>query len=173
MRCLTFDGLTSLLTLAGLSVADHGLGIGSELAHRTSPPRRIVVHFAEHDSPDHMIGIASRVLALDSEWVLYPRYGSIAGLALPGQFSEGSAVQFSESEKPQLALYLCTRSVHPDSAAADLYIVGSAGRVLVTWDHHTAAEGLSIALQSVADASKLLVSLNEFGAELELICGSG
>jgi hypothetical protein len=44
---------------------------------------------------------------------------------------------------------------------------------LVTWDHHTADEGLDVRLQSVAEASRLLVSLNDFGAELEVFYSDG
>jgi hypothetical protein len=46
--------------------------------------------------------------------------------------------------------------------------LGGRGDALVTWDHHTADEGLSVQFNSIADASRLLVSLNEFGAELEV-----
>jgi hypothetical protein len=173
MRPLSSDGLSHLLALADLSVAKPTLGIGSELTHRAIPPRRVIIHFGENESPGYLVGVALRVLELDSEWVLYPRNGSIRDLALPAALPEGSAVCFSENERAELAKFLCTRPMGPESVATDLYVIGKAGQALVTWDHHTSAEGLVVALQSIADASRLLASLNEFGAELELVCSSG
>jgi hypothetical protein len=50
--------------------------------------------------------------------------------------------------------------------------VSHSGNILVTWDHHTAVEGLSIQFRRVPDA-KLLGSLNDLGAELDLFYARG
>ena len=60
-----------------------------------------------------------------------------------------------------------------DSPGIDLYVLSKNGNVLITWDHHTADEGLRIELHSISDASRLLVSLNELGAELDLYYSDG
>jgi hypothetical protein len=51
----------------------------------------------------------------------------------------------------------------------DLYVISGSGNTLITWDHHTASEGLGIQLRDKADTGRLLVALNDLGAELDLI----
>jgi hypothetical protein len=63
---------------------------------------------------------------------------------------------------------LCTRPVDIISASSDLYVLEARGDVHVTWDHHTADEGLQVSLQSVPETTRLLASLNDLGVELEL-----
>jgi hypothetical protein len=81
---------------------------------------------------------------------------------------DAKALSFAPAERHALATYLCSRPVDLASIAADLYVLGSKGNTLVTWDHHSAEEGITIDLQSVGDAGRLLTSLNELGVELEL-----
>jgi len=56
----------------------------------------------------------------------------------------------------------------PGATSTDLYVLSGNGKALITWDHHTAENGLLVELVSVDDASQLLRSLNNLGAELEL-----
>jgi hypothetical protein len=51
----------------------------------------------------------------------------------------------------------------------DIYVIAGSGNTLITWDHHTASEVLGIQLRDKADAGRLLVYLNDLGAELDLI----
>jgi len=59
------------------------------------------------------------------------------------------------------------------ATSADLYSLGTSGNALVTWDHHTADGGLTVELRRVDDSNRLLLSLNEIGAELEVFCSPG
>ena len=70
-------------------------------------------------------------------------------------------------------MYLCTRDMAMGSVSQDVYLVGADGNVLVTWDHHTADEGLSVDLRDVEQASRLLADLNLLGAELEVFYNGG
>ena len=54
------------------------------------------------------------------------------------------------------------------SVSSDLYALGTDGNTIVTWDHHTADEGLGVALRDIKAASQLLAELNDFGTELEV-----
>ena len=110
----------------------------------------------------------SRVLELDDEWVLVTRHGSIADLKLLAGTDDAAALTFGATERHALATYLCTRPTHLSAGSADLYVFGRKGNALVTWDHHSADEGIGVDLQSVTDAGRLLMSLNELGVELEL-----
>jgi hypothetical protein len=77
------------------------------------------------------------------------------------------AIRFEIDERGVFSKFLCTRSLDLGAVSADLYALAGSGSVLVTWDHHTAAEGLSIQLLRVPDAGRLLTTLNELGTELE------
>jgi hypothetical protein len=100
--------------------------------------------------------------------MLITRYGSIADLGLLSGAADAEALSFAADERTALATYLCRRSTGLSAVSADLYVAGRRGQALVTWDHHSADEGISMELQSVTDAGRLLVSLNELGVELEL-----
>ena len=168
MEPVTDPQLRELLARAHIHAAPPEAGIGRELRYRPNPRRVVVVHLAETDSPAYCVDVMSRVLALDDEWVLVTRYGSIAGLELLAGADDAAGLSFGSAERHALAAYLCSRSTHISSGTADLYVVGRKGNALVTWDHHSVDEGISVDLQSVSDAGRLLMSLNELGVELEL-----
>jgi hypothetical protein len=156
--------------LAGgrLREAPANVGIGRELSFAAGPARQVVVHFGAEDSEQYLRDVTNRILALEDEWLLVPRRGTAGSLDLLPKESSASAIRFEASERSDLSLYLCTRSMDLRSASADLYAVAASGTILVTWDHHTAGEGLSIGLQRISDASRLISALNDCGAELEV-----
>ena len=80
---------------------------------------------------------------------------------------------FQSQERAALARYLATRPMDLAQATADLYALSGEGRILVTWDHHTADEGLSVSLLDIDTAGQLLVALNAFGAEMEVFYAAG
>jgi hypothetical protein len=110
----------------------------------------------------------SRVLALDEEWVLLTRYGSVADLGVMTAAEGAAGFVLQAQARTLLAAYIGSRSTALSSVSADLYVLGCGGDALLTWDHHSADEGISVAFQSAATAGRLLVSLNELGAELEV-----
>ena len=173
MQPLTVEQVDQVLLESGIRVATPTGGIGRELTYRRYPRRIVVVHFADDEALEYLLGVMSRVLELDEEWLLLTRYGSVSDLDLVSPGFNLGAIAFAEAERSQLAEYLCMRPKNVGSISADLYALGRGGRTLVTWDHHTAEEGLGVKLQSVADTTRLLVSLNEFGAELELLYSDG
>ena len=173
MRALTQDQVDQLLAMAGIGVADSTTGIGRELTYHAYPPRIVVLHFAEDEKLEYLVGAISRILELEDEWILLTRYGAPSDLDILPTDPNMTAIAFGPADRAQLANYLCTRSTDLASVSADLYILSASGRTLVTWDHHTADEGLEVRLQSVAEASRLLVSLNDFGAELEVFYSEG
>jgi hypothetical protein len=168
MKPVTETQLRELFDRAQIDAAAATAGIGRQLSYRRYQPRGIVIHLAEADPPEYCIELMSRVLEADDEWVLITRYGSIAGLGLMPGVHDAEALSFAATERHALATYLCSRSTGLDSISADLYVLGGKGETLITWDHHSADEGVDVALQSVSDAGRLLVSLNELGVELEL-----
>lgn len=143
-------------------------GVGRELRYRDNPHRLIVIHLADTDSVSYCIDVMSRILDLDEEWVLVTRYGSVADLGLRDGVEDAKGLSFPSAERNQLATYLCSRSIDLASVSADLYVLSSTGQVMVTWDHHSADEGIQVGLQSVEDAGRLLTMLNQLGVELEL-----
>ena len=173
MHPLTRDQVEQLLARAGLRVADPETGIGRELTYHAYPRRIVVVHFAEDEKLEYLVGATSRILELDEEWILLTRYGAPSDLDILPADPNMAAIAFGPADRARLADYLCTRPTDLASVSADLYTLGASGRTLVTWDHHTADEGLDVRLQSVAEASRLLVSLNDFGAELEVFYSDG
>ena len=168
MKSLNEDRLREAFGRAHIDAADVSRGIGQQLTYRTNPHRTIVIHLVETHTLEYCIDVVSRVLASDDEWLLIPRYGSVRELDLIDEAGNAEAVSFTAAESDAMARYLCTRSTALSSSSADLYVLGGRGDILITWDHHSADEGISIQLQSVSDAGRLLVSLNELGVELEL-----
>jgi hypothetical protein len=165
---VTAAAFQQVLARGSLREAAPGTGFGRELTFRDRPAREIVVHFGERDSAQYMRDVTERILALDDAWLLLPRHGAVASLELLHGDAEAAAIRFGPAERSTLAEYLCTRPMSLSEVSADLYAVSDSGRILLTWDHHTADEGLSIQLHDVADATRLLGALNELGAELEL-----
>ena len=160
--------LRELFARADIEAADAAAGIGHQLSYRGGARRGIVIHLAETDPLEYRIEVISRVLETDDAWVLITRYGTIGDLDLMPGVDDAEGLSFAAVERRALATYLCTRSTALASISADLYVLGNGGDVLVTWDHHSHDEGVTVDLQSVSDAGRLLVSLNELGAELEL-----
>jgi hypothetical protein len=168
MESLAEARLRELLVRAHIDVAAASAGVGRELTHRAGPRRVIVIHLADSDSQEYRVELMSRVLALDEEWVLLTRYGSVADLGVMTGAEGAAGFVYQAHERTLLAAYLCSRSTALSSVSADLYVLGCGGDALLTWDHHSADEGISVAFQSAATAGRLLVSLNELGAELEV-----
>ena len=133
----------------------------------------MVVQLAHAEAPEYARSVMSRILELSDEWLLLPRYGSVSDLELLPFHPDMMGVSFAHNERPALVEYLGTRPTDAGSSSADLYVLSGDGDTLVTWDHHTAEEGLSVELQSVVDSTRLLVSLNELGAEMEVYYSSG
>ena len=151
-----------------LHEAEPARGIGRELTYRDGPARQVVVHFGADDSEQYVRDVTDRILALEDAWLLVPRHGSVGDLGLLHDPSDAAAIRFAAAERADLAHYLCTRPVGLDAVSADLYALSESATILLTWDHHTADEGLSVQFQHVSDATKLLATLNELGTELEL-----
>jgi hypothetical protein len=168
MRSITVEHLNQLLSRAAIQVAAPALGIGRELAYSGGPRRTLVMHFAEAEPLEYVQSVISRILDLSEEWVLLPRYGAVSDLGLMRADPDMAAISFASTERRDLVAFLCSRPTDMGSGATDIYVLASSGETLITWDHHTAAEGLEVQLKSVGDATRLLASLNELGAELEL-----
>jgi hypothetical protein len=163
----------SLLAKAGIRVADPRTGIGAQLTYAAGPRRTIVIHFAKSDPAEYVENAVLKVLSLSDEWLLVPRYGNAMDLGIIERNTSAAAISFNVGERARLATYLCTRPIDHGAHTADLYAISGRGDILVTWDHHTAAEGLCIELLNIINATQLLVLLNEFGAELEVYYGDG
>lgn len=156
------------LRAGGLVKSGLEVGIGRELHYPENPARVVVVQFLKTDTNAFRCGVAERVLDVADTWFLFPRYGALPSLGLVEFNDESVAVRFANDERRSLAEYLATRPIRPGELGFDLYAVASEGQALVTWDHHTEDDGLSVQLQRVNDAAKLVASLCAFGSELQV-----
>jgi hypothetical protein len=168
MEPIAFKEIDDFLARSGITVADSRLGIGRELTYANPPLRTVVLYIAESDPFEYISGAISLILNFEEEWLLLSRYGSVSDLSLIESEGDFAAIRFNKEEVPTLVSYLCTRSTDPGTSSADLYVIGKSGKTLITWDHHSSDEGVAIQFQDVKDASKVLCSLNDFGAELEV-----
>jgi hypothetical protein len=130
-----------VLVRGALRQAPTELGIGRELSFVEGPARQLVVHFGPEDSVRYLNEVAGQILALEGEWLLVPRRGSVASLHLLPEETPASAIRFEASERAALSQYLCTRPMELGCTSDDLYALSGSGQILVTWDHHTASEG--------------------------------
>jgi len=168
MEPITSEEIEEFLVESGIKVADPKLGIGRELTYVKPPLRTVVLYIAETDSIEYVSDTVSLVLNIEEEWLLLTRRGSASNLNLIETNNDFPAIRFKKEELPTLVKYLCTRATSPETFSADLYIISESGGTIITWDHHSSDEGISIQFQDVSSASKVLCNLNEFGAELEL-----
>jgi hypothetical protein len=150
-------------------MSDPNLGIGRELSYLDTPARTVVIHFADDASSPFRSAIAERVLDIADAWFLFPRYDALPSLELIEVNAESTAIEFGRDARRSLAEYLATRPMQFGIPGLDLYAVASEGQALITWDHHTQDEGLSVQLQRVNDATKLAASLCSFGSEFEVL----
>ncbi len=168
MEPITYDKIQDICSQSSIKVADPSIGIGRELTYINPPLRTLVFQFVESDPLEYVAGAVALILDIEEEWLLFPRYGNASDLQLLVGKDDFAAILVKASERPSLVNYLCTRPTSREFASADLYVVSKSGNILITWDHHTAREGLSVKFQQIQDASSVLVALNEFGAELEV-----
>jgi hypothetical protein len=152
----------------GVTRAAPDLKIGRELSLGGAPLRQLVVYIGDKVSDSYREAVTNAVFSVESGWLLFPRYGNIGDLGLLDVESEGAAIRFSEGELASLSTYLRSRPVAPWRSTADLYVLSESGQILMTWDHHSYDEGLSICFRQVPTATKVLGELNELGAELEV-----
>ena len=167
MEPISTPELEACLSGAAIAVADQILHIGRELSYSEPPLRTIVIHFGESDTQLYVSKVISIILEVEEEWFLIPRYGTASDLHII-ESGEVAAILFRPPDRQKLIEYLCTRPMDIGGFSADLYVLSTSGNVLVTWDHHTVSEGLTIQLCRVPQATQLLVALNELGAELEV-----
>ena len=167
MDALNKEQLQEFLARVAVHAADPERGIGRELTYRPSPRRCVVIHFGDSDSLGYITRIVSLVLSTRESWVLIPRRGPASKLGI-ADLPEAEALAFGPSEVERLCTYLCQREQTLSAVSADLYVLSPDGDVMVTWDHHTADEGLQTDLRDVNTAGRLLADLNAVGAELEL-----
>jgi hypothetical protein len=173
MDALNQAEVREFLLKADIAAGDRELDIGRELHYHRSPRRTVVIHFSVSDSLDYISQIVSIVLSAQDSWLLIPRYAPASKLAVSSGFPVADALRFGAGDREQLCGYLCTRDMGPGAVSSDLYIVGGNGHIIVTWDHHTRDEGLSIDLRDVSESSKLLAGLNDLGAEMEVFYTDG
>lgn len=168
MKLVSESLYKNLLRESGIRCASVSDGVGNELTYVKPPLRTIVISLPTGHSKANVEGIIARVLSLEDEWLLIPRYGNASNLGFPECQTEEPAIAFGASERQRLTTYLCSRPMSLETCTADLYVLSGSGRKLIVWDHHTAEAGLDVQLVDIDAASQLLVSLNEFGAELEV-----
>ncbi len=173
MDALNDEQLHAFLARVNVPAADPGRGIGRELSYRPPPLRVVVIHFGDSDSPEYITRVVSIVLSTRESWVLIPRHCPASALGIHDVSLEAEALAFGLPERERLCAYLCEHDTSLNSASADLYALSADGDVLVTWDHHTADEGLRIDLRVVDTTSRLLADLNTAGVELELFYTDG
>jgi len=173
MNALSQPELQAFLVNAAITVASRESRIGRELRYHPPARRTVVIHFGREESADYVSQVVSIILSSEESWLLLARYGPASRLGDLTRQPEAEAVVFAPSERERLCMYLCTRDMAMGSVSQDVYLVGADGNVLVTWDHHTADEGLSVDLRDVEQASRLLADLNLLGAELEVFYTDG
>ena len=167
MEPISTPQLEACLSGAGIAVADHSLHIGENLSYTEPPLRTVVIHLDESDTQMYVSKVISIILELEKEWFLIPCYGTASDLHLI-ESGGGAAILFLPPDRQKLVEYLCTRPMDIGGFSADLYVLSTSGNILLTWDHHTASEGLAVQLCKVDQATQLLLALNELGAELEV-----
>jgi hypothetical protein len=167
MKPATADSCRALLERSGIVTAAPHLGIGNELHYAAGARRTVVVQFGDADTSSYLGEVAMVVLGLEDEWFLMTRYGEPADLGLIA-CEEAGAIACPATSCHVLAEYLSTRPGGAGEISADLYVLSQSGEILITWDHHTASDGLQIQLLDIGKTSRLLVALNELGAEFEV-----
>jgi hypothetical protein len=171
MEAIDRGSLNELLQRAGLNMADDpDLGVGREMSFAQPAVRTLLVHLG--DRAEHVEKILLTILAMEERWLLINRHGSVAQLGIAANAERAAALCFCSTEHDFLARYLCERAMDIGAASVDVYSLGASGNVLLTWDHHTADDGLSVQLRRIEDSNHLLVSLNEIGTEMEILCAA-
>jgi len=168
MKPISYDKVQTFFSQASISVVDPKNGIGCELSYLNPPLRTVVFHFVDSDPLEYLSGAVALILDIEEEWLLFPRYGRASDLKFVKSNDDFAAILFETEDKPILVDYLCTRPSARGSTSSDLYVISKSGKILITWGHHTAEDGMSIEFQQVRNASRVLAALNEFGAELEV-----
>jgi glycerate-2-kinase len=168
MKALTDDRLLQFFAQAHIDAADPERRIGRQLTFKSPARRTLVVHFGPDDPSDYIAEVMGIVLSSASSWLLVARHGPAAQLGDLTDVLDAEGLLFERSEHARLCHYLCTRDMRLGSVSVDVYLVSGDGSMLVTWDHHTDDEGLSIEVQDVERSSALLTALNDRGVELEV-----
>ena len=172
MKPVTKPDFSALISSAGIREPGLEEWRPWELWFDPPPARTIFVHLAPDEPLAYVRDVTNIVLQAEEQWLLAARHASPTALGLLSD-APAWAVLFESSERASLADYLCTRSMAIGEPSCDLYVLSGSASTLVTWDHHTADDGLSIQTRAAGVATELLVSLNQLGAELELFYRNG
>ena len=163
MQPMSTDALNRLLVEAGIDMAAQDRGIGRHLAYEPPAKRTFVIQLAEDNLDEDALTALRCMLRASDEWLLLERYASHTS-------SDCAAERFTGDEYDTLLTRLgSVESVRPDGiGVGDIYLLSGDGKALVTWDHHTWSEGLSIQFNEVGKSAAVLASLNEAGTEMDI-----
>jgi len=153
MHAVSPEELHALLAKAGIEMAPPKTKIGAQLSYRPYARRTVVVQFGEHDTPQYVSQTLLTVLSIEVAWLLTARYGSVAELISLESPDNVAALRFDAAECEVLERLLRPGPPHTRTIVRDLYVVGASGQTLVTWDHHTFQDGLSIEFSDVSASS--------------------
>ncbi len=173
MKEVTVAEVLAVTSASAIAMTDPRRGIGRTLNFTAGPIRTLVVHLVESDPSDYVTRVVGAILRLEDSWFLLPRHGSASQLGFPVVRPDVAAFEFRDDERDALCDYLCTRDMSIGAVSCDLYAVAGRSGTVVTWDHHTADEGLVIQSRDIELTGRLLVELNAIGTELEVFYTDG
>jgi hypothetical protein len=167
MDNITETELRAVLDLGRIAARSYSDRTESELSFEPPAARVVIVYVGEDRRSAYADRVVSAVLGASESWLLVPRFGKASQLSIAGA-ATAAALRFSQGDAGALKRYLCERPMHIGEFDTDLYLLSPSGSIKICWDHHSAEEGVVIELREVSDASRLLESLNEAAAEVEL-----
>lgn len=157
----TYEQIEELCTNSGLEIAEKHIGIGREITYTNDPERTVVIHFTELEYPEIVSKTLSGILVIESKWILLNRYGSL------------SIAKYNSTNSEQLVDTLIKSWAKVGKEGDDLYLIGSSGTILLSYDHHIFNDGMAIYLSDIAKTEVLLIQLNKIGAEFEVFSKHG
>lgn len=142
--------------------------IGKYLSFKIGPKRTVVIHIVESDSGEYLTRLFQAVLSVETTWILSSRVRYRGDVNFGDLKLNQEVITVTNSDKNIFSKFLFEYLHKLRSVSDDLFIVGHSGNVIIKYDHHIFSDGLDIYMNDIKKTSKLLKSLNELGAELNL-----
>lgn len=169
MNTISEQDFKKFLESSEISLAPVELNVGRQLSSPRFNKRIIVIHLLSDDSEEYIASILKLLFRLESEWFVFPRYGTVEKIMQVSALTNAYVVNINMNEIEDLIKEIISIQKNRKVIESDPYILASSGEIIASWDHHIFSDGFCVSFSSIAKSTALISSLNELGVEFNVI----
>ena len=160
---------SNFLEKSEISLAPEERNTGCELISTCHNKRIVVVHIPSDGADEYIKNILGILFSLESEWVVFPRFGTLENLIRIPALIGAYAVSVGLNEIKALIDGMVSIQHDHTVIENDPYVLAGSGEIIVPWDHHVFSNGLGALFSNIEKSTTFIRKLNELGTEFEVI----